>query len=75
VKIMHSGRIEPLGVVTLTSSGNAVNVGRSSGMLLRVDRSGAEEAQADATPARFALHERLADGFILRDVTRENTMR
>jgi hypothetical protein len=44
-------------------------------MLLRVDRSGAEEAQADATPARFALHERLADGFILRDVTRENTMR
>jgi len=40
LKILHSGRTEPVGVVTLTSSGNAVKVGRSSGMLLRVDRSG-----------------------------------
>ena len=56
VKILHSGRTEPVGVVTLTSSGNAVKVGRSSGMLLRVDRSGAEETQADATPAGSALH-------------------
>jgi hypothetical protein len=56
MKIMHSGRTEPVGVVTLTSSGNAVKVGRSSGMLLRVDRSGAGETQAGATAARVALH-------------------
>jgi hypothetical protein len=52
VKILHSGRTEPVGEVTLTSSGKAVKVGRSSAMLLRVDRSGAEETQADATAER-----------------------
>jgi hypothetical protein len=56
VKILHSGRTEPVGVVTLTSSGNAVKVGRSSGMLLRVDRSGAEETQAERDAARVELH-------------------
>jgi len=55
VKILHSGRTEPVGQVTLTSSGKVVKVGRSSGMLLRVDRSGAEEAQADTRTSRVAL--------------------
>jgi hypothetical protein len=40
VKILHSGRTEPVGEVVLVSSGKVVKVGRSSGMLLRVDRSG-----------------------------------
>jgi hypothetical protein len=48
VKILHSGRTEPVGQVTLTSSGGVVKVGRSSGMLLRVDRSGPEAANVTA---------------------------
>jgi hypothetical protein len=54
VKILHSGRTEPVGEVILTSSGKVVKVGRSSAMLLRVDRSGAEETQADAITAHVA---------------------
>jgi hypothetical protein len=44
--ILHSGRTEPVGQVTLTSDGRTVNVGKSSGMLLRVGRSGPENTQA-----------------------------
>jgi hypothetical protein len=43
--ILHSGRTEPLGEVTLTSKGKAVKVGKGSAMLLRVDGSRSEEAQ------------------------------
>ncbi len=52
--ILHSGRTEPLGEVTLTSNGKAVKVGKGSAMLLRVDDSRPEEAQAHATPSRGA---------------------
>ncbi len=53
VKILHSGRTEPVGQVMLTSDGKIVKVGKKSGMLLRVDRSGPEEtrAQVIASPA------------------------
>jgi len=51
VKILHSGRTEPVGQVTLISDGRTVKVGRSSGMLLRVDRSGPEETQAQVIPS------------------------
>ena len=40
MKILHSGRTEPVGEVALVSSGKVVKVERGSGMLLRVDRSG-----------------------------------
>jgi hypothetical protein len=50
VKILHSGRTEPVGQVTLTSDGKTVKVGKSSGMLLRVDRSGSEDTQAQVIP-------------------------
>jgi hypothetical protein len=43
VRILHSGRTAPVGEVTLTSSGKSVEVGKSSGMLLRVDRSGSAQ--------------------------------
>jgi hypothetical protein len=52
LKILHSGRTEPLGEVTLTSNRKAVKVGKGSAMLLRVDGSGPEEAQARTTPPR-----------------------
>jgi hypothetical protein len=52
--ILHSGRTELLGEVTLTSSGKAVKVGKGSAMLLRVDDSKLEEAQAHTTPSRGA---------------------
>jgi hypothetical protein len=52
VHILHSGRTEPVGQVTLVSDGKTVKVGRSSGMLLRVDRSGPEETQAQVVPSR-----------------------
>jgi hypothetical protein len=52
VHILHSGRTEPVGQVTLVSDGRTVKVGKSSGMLLRVDRSGTEETQAQAIPSR-----------------------
>jgi hypothetical protein len=50
--ILHSGSTEPLGEVTLTSTGKAVKLGKGSAMLLRVDGSGPEEAQARTTPSR-----------------------
>ncbi|MGA3197699.1 MAG: hypothetical protein ABSD39_22105 [Terriglobales bacterium] len=50
--VFHSGRTEPLGEVTLTSNGKAVNVGKGSAMLLRVEGSSTQEAQARTTPSR-----------------------
>jgi len=50
--ILHSGRTEPLGEVTLTVNGKAVKVGKGSAMLLRVEGSSPEEAQARTTPSR-----------------------
>ncbi|HZW96632.1 MAG TPA: hypothetical protein VFF64_27055 [Candidatus Eremiobacteraceae bacterium] len=50
--ILHSGSTEPLGEVTLTSNGKAVKLAKGSAMLLRVDGSGPEEAQARTTPSR-----------------------
>jgi hypothetical protein len=52
LKILHSGRTEPLGEVTLTSNGEAVKLGKGSAMLLRVDSSGPEKAQARSTLSR-----------------------
>jgi hypothetical protein len=46
VKILHFGRTEPVGQVTLISVGKTLKVGKSSGMLLRVDRSGPDETRA-----------------------------
>jgi hypothetical protein len=54
VRILHSGRTEPVGQVTLTSEGKSVKVGKSSAMLLRVDRSGPEQAQDQAIPSQVA---------------------
>ena len=45
LKILQSGRIEPLGQVTLANR-KVVKVDKGSAMLLRVDGSGPEEAQA-----------------------------
>jgi hypothetical protein len=50
--ILQSGRTEPLGEITLTSNGNAVKVGKGSAMLLRVDASRPEEAQAHTIASR-----------------------
>jgi hypothetical protein len=50
--ILQSGRTEPLGEVTLASNRKAVKVDKGSAMLLRVDGSGPEEAQARTTPSR-----------------------
>lgn len=50
--ILHSGRTEPLGEVTLTSNGKAVKVGKGSAMLLRVEVSSPEEAQAHTALSR-----------------------
>jgi hypothetical protein len=50
--ILHSGRTGPLGEVTLTSNGKAVKVGKGTAMLLRVDGSSPEEAQAHTTASR-----------------------
>jgi hypothetical protein len=50
--ILHSGSTEPLGEVTLTSNGKTVKLGKGSGMLLRVDGSGSEEAKDHTTPSR-----------------------
>jgi hypothetical protein len=47
--IVRSGRTEPLGEVTLISNSKAVKVGKGSAMLLRVDSSKPEEAQARTT--------------------------
>jgi hypothetical protein len=50
--ILHSGSTEPVGEVTLTSNGSAVKLGEGSAMLLRVDGSTSEQAQARTTPSR-----------------------
>jgi hypothetical protein len=50
--VLHSGRTEPLGEITLTSNGKAVKVGKGSAMLLRVDESRPEEAQAHTISSR-----------------------
>jgi hypothetical protein len=50
--ILQSGRTEPLGEVTLASNRKAVKLDKGSAMLLRVDGSGPEEAQARTTPSR-----------------------
>jgi hypothetical protein len=52
LKILQSGRTEPLGEITLTSNGKALKVGKGSAMLLRVDGSRPEEAQAHTTLSR-----------------------
>jgi hypothetical protein len=44
--ILQSGRSEPIGEVTLASNRKAVKLDKGSAMLLRVDGSAAEEAQA-----------------------------
>jgi len=54
VRIAHSGRTEPVGEITLVSDSKALKVGKGSAMLLRVDRSGSETAEALATPAQAA---------------------
>jgi hypothetical protein len=50
--ILQSGRTEPLGEVTLASNRKAVRVDKGSAMLLRVDGSGPESAQARTIPSR-----------------------
>jgi hypothetical protein len=52
LKILNSGGTEPLGEVTLAASDKAVKLGKGSAMLLRVDGSGPEEAQAHTTPSQ-----------------------
>jgi hypothetical protein len=52
LKILQSGRTEPLGEVTLASNRKAVKIDKGSAMLLRVDGSGPGEAQARTTPSR-----------------------
>jgi hypothetical protein len=52
LKILQSGRTEPYGEVTLASKHKAVKVDNGSAMLLRVDGSRPEDAQARATPSR-----------------------
>jgi len=50
--ILQSGRTEPLGEVTLASNRKAVRVDKGSAMLLRVDGSGPESAQARTIASR-----------------------
>jgi hypothetical protein len=52
LQIIHSGRTEPVGEVTLTSNAKAVKVSRGSAMLLRVDGNSAEEA---VSPDSFGI--------------------
>ena len=52
LKILQSGRTAPVGEVTLASKGKAVNLSKGSAMLLRVDGSGPEVAQARMTPSQ-----------------------
>ena len=50
--ILHVGRTEPLGEVTLASNRKAVKVDKGSAMLLRVDGSGSEQAQVRSAASR-----------------------
>jgi|SRR5580658_345048 hypothetical protein len=50
--ILRSGRTEPLGEVTLVSPRKAVKVAKGSAMLLRVDGSAPEDAQAHTILSR-----------------------
>ena len=50
LEILQSGLVQPLGEVTLASNRKAVKIEKGSAMLLRVDSSGPEEAQARMTP-------------------------
>ena len=52
LRILQSGRTEPLGEVTLASNRKAVKVYKGSAMLLRVDGSGPEAAQARTAPSQ-----------------------
>jgi len=52
LKILHSGSAQPVGELTLTSNSEAVRLAKGSAMLLRVDGSGPEEAQAHTTASR-----------------------
>jgi hypothetical protein len=52
LRILQSGRSEPAGEVTLASNRKAVRLDKGSAMLLRVDGSGPEEAQARTIPSR-----------------------
>jgi len=52
LRILQSGRTEPLGEVTLASNRKAVKVYKGSAMLLRVDGSGPEAAQARTSPSQ-----------------------
>lgn len=54
LSVLQSGRTDPLGEVTLASTHKAVKVEKGSAMLLRVDVSGPEEAQAHTTLSRGA---------------------
>jgi hypothetical protein len=52
LRILQSGRTETPGEVTLASNRKAVKLDKGSAMLLRVDGSGPEAAQARTTPSR-----------------------
>jgi hypothetical protein len=52
LKILQSGLAQPVGKVILASNRKAVKIEKGSAMLLRVDGSGPEEAQARTTPSR-----------------------
>ena len=47
VKIAHSGRNEPVGRITLISGGKLLKIGKSSGMLLRVDGADAHRMSTE----------------------------
>ncbi len=52
LRILQSGRTESPGEVTLASNRRVVKIDKGSAMLLRVDGSGSEAAQARTTPSR-----------------------
>jgi hypothetical protein len=52
LKVLRSGRTEPIGEVTLTSNRKAVKVDKGSAMLLRVEGSGPDAAQALTHPSQ-----------------------
>jgi hypothetical protein len=52
LRILQSGRTESPGEITLASSRKAVKVDKGSAMLLSVDGTGPEEAQARTNPSR-----------------------